>query len=318
MKNYSPCSRTLITGGAGFLGSHLSDRLIQEGHDVICLDNFFTGSKANVSHLLDHPHFELIRHDVTFPLYVEVDQIYNLACPASPVHYQHDPVQTTKTSVHGAINMLGLAKRNKARIFQASTSEVYGDPEVHPQPEGYWGKVNPIGIRSCYDEGKRCAETLFFDYHRQHNLDIKVARIFNTYGPRMNPNDGRVVSNFIVQALKGEDITIYGDGQQTRSFCYVDDLIEGFVRIMKTEPGFTGPVNLGNPVEFTMLELAEKVIKHVGGKSKLAFHPLPQDDPKQRQPIIFLAKEKLNWEPKISLDDGLKRTVEYFRNLLKA
>lgn len=318
MKNYSVNTRTLVTGGAGFLGSHLCERLLSEGHDVICLDNFFTGSKNNVSHLMQKPHFELMRHDVTFPLYVEVDQIYNLACPASPVHYQHDPVQTTKTSVHGAINMLGLAKRTKARIFQASTSEVYGDPEVHPQPESYWGKVNPIGIRSCYDEGKRCAETLFFDYHRQHNLDIKVARIFNTYGPRMHPNDGRVVSNFIVQALKGEDITIYGDGQQTRSFCYVDDLIEGFVRLMNTEPGFTGPVNLGNPGEFTMLELAEKVIKHVGGKSKLAFHPLPQDDPKQRQPNISLAKEKLDWEPKVSLDDGLKRTVEYFRNLLKA
>lgn len=318
MKNYSANTRTLVTGGAGFLGSHLCERLVSEGHDVICLDNFFTGSKNNVSHLMQKPHFELMRHDVTFPLYVEVDQIYNLACPASPVHYQHDPVQTTKTSVHGAINMLGLAKRTKARIFQASTSEVYGDPEVHPQPEGYWGKVNPIGIRSCYDEGKRCAETLFFDYHRQHNLDIKVARIFNTYGPRMHPNDGRVVSNFIVQALKGEDITIYGDGQQTRSFCYVDDLIEGFVRLMNTEPGFTGPVNLGNPGEFTMLELAEKVIKHVGGRSKLAYHPLPQDDPKQRQPNISLAKEKLGWEPKVSLDDGLKRTVEYFRNLLKA
>lgn len=311
-------NRTLVTGGAGFLGSHLCERLVSEGHDVICLDNFFTGSKNNVSHLIQKPHFELMRHDVTFPLYVEVDQIYNLACPASPVYYQHDPVQTTKTSVHGAINMLGLAKRTKARIFQASTSEVYGDPEVHPQPESYWGKVNPIGIRSCYDEGKRCAETLFFDYHRQHNLDIKVARIFNTYGPRMHPNDGRVVSNFIVQALKGKDITIYGDGQQTRSFCYVDDLIEGFVRLMNTEPGFTGPVNLGNPGEFTMLELAEKVIKHVGGKSKLAFHPLPQDDPKQRQPNISLAKEKLDWEPKVLLDDGLKRTVEYLRNLLKA
>lgn len=318
MKNYSARARILVTGGAGFLGSHLSERLVSEGHDVICLDNFFTGSKNNVSHLVQNPHFELMRHDVTFPLYVEVDQIYNLACPASPVNYQHDPVQTTKTSVHGAINMLGLAKRTKARIFQASTSEVYGDPEVHPQPESYWGKVNPIGIRSCYDEGKRCAETLFFDYHRQHNLDIKVARIFNTYGPRMHPNDGRVVSNFIVQALKGEDITIYGDGQQTRSFCYVDDLIEGFVRLMNTEPGFTGPVNLGNPGEFTMLELAEKVIKHVGGKSKLAFHPLPQDDPKQRQPNISLAIEKLDWEPKVSLEDGLKRTIEYFKRTLNA
>ena len=317
MKNYSANTRTLITGGAGFLGSHLCERLVSEGHDVICLDNFFTGSKNNISHLMQNPHFELMRHDVTFQLYIEVDQIYNLACPASPVHYQYDPVQTTKTSVHGAINMLGLAKRTKARIFQASTSEVYGDPEVHPQPESYWGKVNPIGIRSCYDEGKRCAETLFFDYHRQHNLDIKVARIFNTYGPRMHPNDGRVVSNFIVQALKGEDITIYGDGQQTRSFCYVDDLIEGFICLMNSKLGFTGPVNLGNPGEFTMLELAEKVIKHVGGRSKLTFHPLPQDDPKQRKPNISLAKEKLNWEPKVSLDDGLKRTVEYFRTLMK-
>jgi UDP-glucuronate decarboxylase len=317
MKNYSVHIRTLVTGGAGFLGSHLCERLVSEGHDVICLDNFFTGSKANVAHLLNKPNFELMRHDVTFPLYVEVDQIYNLACPASPVHYQHDPVQTTKTSVHGAINMLGLAKRTGARIFQASTSEVYGDPEVHPQPESYWGKVNPIGIRSCYDEGKRCAETLFFDYHRQHNLDIKVARIFNTYGPRMHPNDGRVVSNFIVQALKGENITIYGDGQQTRSFCYVDDMIEGFVRLMGTEPGMTGPVNLGNPGEFTMLELAEKVLKLVGGKSKLTHLPLPADDPKQRQPNIELAKDKLGWEPKVSLDEGLKRTVDYFSKLLK-
>lgn len=309
--------KILITGGAGFLGSHLSERLLSEGQDVLCLDNFFTGSKNNVSHLMRNPHFELMRHDVTLPLYVEVDQIYNLACPASPVHYQHDPVHTTKTSVFGAINMLGLAKRMNARIFQASTSEVYGDPEMHPQPESYWGKVNPIGIRSCYDEGKRCAETLFFGYHQRHNLDIKVARIFNTYGPRMHPNDGRVVSNFIVQALKGEDITIYGDGQQTRSFCYVDDLIEGFVRLMNTESGITGPVNLGNPGEFTMLELAEKVIKHVGGKSKLAFHPLPQDDPKQRKPDIALAKKMLDWEPKVALDDGLKRTVEYFRSLLQ-
>jgi UDP-glucuronate decarboxylase len=317
MKNYSIHTRTLVTGGAGFLGSHLCERLVSEGHDVICLDNFFTGGKANVAHLLNKPNFELMRHDVTFPLYVEVDQIYNLACPASPVHYQHDPVQTTKTSVHGAINMLGLAKRTGARIFQASTSEVYGDPEVHPQPESYWGKVNPIGIRSCYDEGKRCAETLFFDYHRQHNLDIKVARIFNTYGPRMHPNDGRVVSNFIVQAIKGENITIYGDGQQTRSFCYVDDLIEGFVRLMSTAPGITGPVNLGNPGEFTMLELAEKVLKLVGGKSKLTHLPLPADDPKQRQPNIELAKDKLGWEPKVSLDEGLKRTVDYFAKLLK-
>jgi UDP-glucuronate decarboxylase len=317
MKNYSSQSRTLVTGGAGFLGSHLCERLVSEGHDVICLDNFFTGSKANVSHLFNKPNFELMRHDVTFPLYVEVDQIYNLACPASPVHYQHDPVQTTKTSVHGAINMLGLAKRTMARIFQASTSEVYGDPEVHPQPESYWGKVNPIGIRSCYDEGKRCAETLFFDYHRQHNLDIKVARIFNTYGPRMHPNDGRVVSNFIVQALNGQDITIYGDGQQTRSFCYVDDLIEGFVRLMNTEPGFTGPVNLGNPNEFTMLELAEKVLKLVGGKSKLTFMSLPADDPKQRQPNISLANEKLGWRPHVNLDEGLQKTLDYFAKLLK-
>jgi UDP-glucuronate decarboxylase len=317
MKEYSTRLRTLVTGGAGFLGSHLCERLLAEGHDVICMDNFFTGSKDNVAHLLGNPHFELMRHDVTFPLYVEVDQIYNLACPASPVHYQHDPVQTTKTSVHGAINMLGLAKRTKARIFQASTSEVYGDPEVHPQPESYWGRVNPIGIRSCYDEGKRCAETLFFDYHRQHNLDIKVARIFNTYGPRMHPNDGRVVSNFIVQALKGENITIYGDGLQTRSFCYVDDLIEGFVRLMGTAPGFTGPVNLGNPTEFTMLELAEKIIQLVGGKSKLAFMPLPQDDPKQRKPNISLAREVLNWEPNFKLEEGLNLTIKYFKNYIK-
>ena len=310
--------RILVTGGAGFVGSHLCQRLLKEGNDVLCVDNFFTGSKLNVSHLLSNPHFELMRHDVTYPLYVEVDQIYNLACPASPVHYQHDPVQTTKTSVHGAINMLGLAKRLKARIFQASTSEVYGDPEVHPQPESYWGRVNPIGPRSCYDEGKRCAETLFFDYHRQHNLDIKVVRIFNTYGSRMHPNDGRVVSNFIVQALKGQDITIYGSGQQTRSFCYVDDMVEGFVRMMSTEHGFTGPVNLGNPGEFTMLELAEKVLTLVGSKSKLVFMPLPVDDPKQRQPDITLAKEKLNWTPKVNLEDGLKETVNYFRALVSA
>lgn len=317
MKNYSIHTRTLITGGAGFLGSHLCERLVSEGNEVICLDNFFTGSKSNVAHLTSKSNFELMRHDVTFPLYVEVDQIYNLACPASPLHYQHDPVQTTKTSVIGAINMLGLAKRTKARIFQASTSEVYGDPEVHPQPESYWGKVNPIGIRSCYDEGKRCAETLFFDYYRQHNIDIKVARIFNTYGPRMHPNDGRVVSNFIVQALKGENITIYGDGQQTRSFCYVDDLIEGFVRLMNSESSIVGPVNLGNPGEFTMLELAEMVLKLVGGKSKLTFLPLPADDPKQRQPNIELAKDKLGWEPKVPLDEGLKRTVDYFARQLK-
>lgn len=316
MKIYDNCFRILITGGAGFLGSHLCERLLNEGHDIICLDNFLTGTKDNVAHLLKDPHFELMRHDVTFPLYVEVDQIYNLACPASPVHYQHDPVQTTKTSVHGAINMLGLAKRTNARILQASTSEVYGDPDVHPQPENYWGRVNPIGPRSCYDEGKRCAETLFFDYHRQHALEIKVVRIFNTYGPRMRPNDGRVVSNFIVQALRGEDISIYGNGQQTRSFCYVDDLIEGFVRMMQSPAGFVGPVNMGNPGEFTMLELAEKVLKLVGGKSKLTFHPLPTDDPKQRQPDISLANEKLGWEPQVALEDGLKETVAYFRKTL--
>lgn len=309
-------NRVLVTGGAGFLGSHLCDRLIKDGADVLCVDNFFTGSKKNIAHLLSHPHFELIRHDVTFPLYVEVDQIFNLACPASPVHYQYDPVQTTKTSVHGAINMLGLAKRVKARILQASTSEVYGDPVEHPQAESYWGNVNPIGARSCYDEGKRCAETLFFDYYRQCNLDIKVVRIFNTYGPRMHPNDGRVVSNFIVQALKGDDISIYGDGQQTRSFCYVDDLIEGFVRMMNSPDGFTGPLNMGNPGEFTMLELAERVIKITGSKSKLIFLPLPEDDPKQRQPNITLAKEKLAWKPTVALEDGLKETVEYFRAAL--
>ena len=308
--------RVMITGGAGFLGSHLCDRLLKDGHDIICVDNFFTGSKANVSHLFNNSSFEIIRHDITFSLYVEVDKIYNLACPASPIHYQHDPVQTTKTSVHGAINMLGLAKRLKARILQASTSEVYGDPEIHPQPENYWGRVNTIGPRSCYDEGKRCAETLFFDYYRQHNLDIKVVRIFNTYGPRMHPNDGRVVSNFIVQALKGENITIYGNGQQTRSFCYVDDLIEGFVRMMATEHGFTGPVNLGNPGEFTMLELAEKVMQLTGSKSKLIFMPLPVDDPRQRQPDITVAKKQLDWVPKVNLEDGLKETVNYFRALL--
>lgn len=309
-------TRVLVTGGAGFLGSHLCDRLIERGNDVLCVDNFYTGSKDNIAHLIAHPAFELMRHDVTFPLYVEVDRIFNLACPASPVHYQHDPVQTTKTSVHGAINMLGLAKRVKGRILQASTSEVYGDPEVHPQPESYWGKVNTIGVRSCYDEGKRCAETLFFDYHRQHNLEIKVMRIFNTYGPRMHPKDGRVVSNFIVQALKGEDITMYGNGQQTRSFCYVDDLIEGMLRLMDSPADFTGPVNIGNPGEFTMLELAELVLRLVGGKSKLTFHPLPEDDPKQRQPDIALAKSKLDWEPKVDLQDGLKETVAYFKKLL--
>lgn len=308
--------QVLITGGAGFLGSHLCDRLISDGHDVLCVDNFFTGSKANIAHLIGHPYFEMMRHDVTFPLYVEVDRIYNLACPASPVHYQFDPVQTTKTSVHGAINMLGLAKRVQARILQASTSEVYGDPEVHPQPEEYWGRVNPIGIRSCYDEGKRCAETLFFDYYRQHQLEIKVMRIFNTYGPRMHPQDGRVVSNFIVQALQGSDITIYGDGQQTRSFCYVDDLIDGMVRLMDSPADFTGPVNIGNPGEFTMLELAEMILRLVGGKSKLVNMPLPADDPKQRQPDITLAKATLGWTPKVALEDGLKETIAYFRKLL--
>lgn len=298
------------------MGSHLCDRLIAAGHEVLCVDNYFTGSRRNIAHLLAHPMFEVARHDVTFPLYVETDQIFNLACPASPVHYQHDPVQTTKTSVHGAINMLGLAKRVKARILQASTSEVYGDPDVHPQPEGYWGRVNPIGIRSCYDEGKRCAETLFFDYYRQHNVDIKVMRIFNTYGPRMHPSDGRVVSNFIVQALRGEDITIYGDGQQTRSFCYVDDLIEGMLRLMDTEAGFTGPVNIGNPGEFTMLELAELVLSLTGSKSKLVFQPLPSDDPRQRQPDITVAKEKLGWAPQVPLRDGLERTIAYFKTVV--
>jgi UDP-glucuronate decarboxylase len=306
----------LVTGGSGFLGSHLCDRLLADGHDVICLDNFFTGSKRNIEHLIGHPRFELMRHDVTFPLYVEVDEIYNLACPASPIHYQHDPVQTTKTSVHGAINMLGLAKRLRAKIFQASTSEVYGDPSVHPQPEEYWGNVNPIGPRSCYDEGKRCAETLFFDYWRQHKLEIKVARIFNTYGPRMHPNDGRVVSNFIVQALKGEPITIYGDGSQTRSFCYVDDLIEGFIRLMNTPKDVTGPVNLGNPSEFSMKELAELTLEMTGSKSKLTYLPLPQDDPKQRQPNITLAREHLGWQPTVPLRDGLRHTIGYFDRLL--
>ena len=308
--------RVMVTGGAGFLGSHLCERLLKEGCDVLCVDNFYSGTKDNVAHLMDNPHFELMRHDVTFPLYVEVDEIYNLACPASPIHYQWDPVQTTKTSVHGAINMLGLAKRTKARILQASTSEVYGDPEVHPQRETYWGHVNPIGIRSCYDEGKRCAETLFFDYHRQHQLEIKVVRIFNTYGPRMHPNDGRVVSNFIVQALRGEDITIYGDGSQTRSFCYADDLIEGFVRMMASPREMTGPFNMGNPVEFTIKQLAETVLSMVGGDSKLVFKPLPQDDPKQRQPDITLARNNLGWEPKVGLEQGLKTTVAYFRSFL--
>lgn len=311
-------SQILVTGGAGFLGSHLCDRLVANGDDVVCVDNYFTGTKENIRHLMGNPHFELLRHDVTFPLYVEVGQIYNLACPASPVHYQFDPVQTTKTSVHGAINMLGLAKRVKARILQASTSEVYGDPEIHPQTEDYWGRVNPIGIRSCYDEGKRCAETLFFDYWRQHQLEIKVIRIFNTYGPRMHPNDGRVVSNFIVQALKGEDITLYGDGQQTRSFCYVDDLIDGMVSMMNSDAGFVGPVNIGNPGEFTMLQLAENVLRLTGSKSRMVFMPLPQDDPKRRQPNIELAKEHLGWTPKVSLEDGLKETVAYFRKIVIA
>jgi len=306
----------LVTGGAGFLGSHLCDRLIADGHDVVCVDNFFTGSKRNIEHLIGHPRFELMRHDVTMPLYVEVDEIYNLACPASPIHYQHDPVQTTKTSVHGAINMLGLAKRLKCRIFQASTSEVYGDPSVHPQTEDYWGNVNPIGPRSCYDEGKRCAETLFFDYWRQHSLEIKVARIFNTYGPRMHPNDGRVVSNFIVQALQGRDITIYGEGNQTRSFCYVDDLIEGFVRLMSTASDVTGPVNLGNPGEFTIRQLAELAIEMTGSRSRLTFLPLPQDDPKQRRPDITQANALLGWEPAVPLREGMRQTIAYFDRLL--
>ena len=311
-----PHKQVLVTGGAGFLGSHLCEVLVEEGADVLCLDNFYTGSRANVQHLLGKPNFELLRHDVTFPLYIEVDEVYNLACPASPIHYQHDPVQTTKTSVHGAINMLGLAKRTGAKILQASTSEVYGDPEEHPQPEHYWGHVNPIGPRSCYDEGKRCAETLFFDYHRQHNLPIKVARIFNTYGPRMHPDDGRVVSNFIVQALKGESLTIYGDGSQTRSFCYVDDLVVGLIRLMRTEDDCTGPVNLGNPDEFQIKQLAERVLALVGSRSKIIYKELPQDDPQQRRPDITLAKAQLNWQPSIALDEGLRRTVEYFRALL--
>ncbi|MBK1792779.1 UDP-glucuronic acid decarboxylase family protein [Persicirhabdus sediminis] len=307
--------RILVTGGAGFLGSNLCERLLNDGNEVICMDNYFTGFKSNVEHLMDHKYFELMRHDVIDPFKVEVDQIYNLACPASPPHYQYNPIKTMKTSVMGAINCLGLAKRTKARIFQASTSEVYGDPNVHPQPEGYWGHVNPIGIRSCYDEGKRAAETLFFDYHRQNGVDIRIVRIFNTYGPRMNPDDGRVVSNFIVQALRGDDITIYGDGQQTRSFCYVDDLLEGFVRLMNKD-GITGPINIGNPGEFTMLELAEKVIQKIGGSSKLVFQDLPSDDPKQRQPDISLAKQELDWEPQVKLDDGLDLTIAYFKNKL--
>jgi len=317
MRNYDSVKRILVTGGAGFLGTHLCERLLKEGHDVLCVDNFYTGSKRNIAHLLDNPLFEMMRHDVTFPLYVEVDEIYNLACPAAPIHYQYDPVATTKVSVHGAINMLGLAKRVKAKLLQASTSEVYGDPTIHPQPESYWGNVNPIGTRSCYDEGKRCAETLCFDYHRQHNLRIKVARIFNTYGPYMHVNDGRVVSNFIVQALRGEDITIYGDGSQTRSFCYCDDLIEGFIRLMNTSDDITGPMNLGNPGEFTIKELAEIVIEMVNSGSKLVYKPLPSDDPRQRQPDITFANKELGWEPKIVLQDGLAKTIQYFDEYLR-
>jgi len=314
MKNVAS-KRILVTGGAGFLGSHLCERLLNQGHEVLCVDNFYTGRRANIAHLIGNPYFEIMRHDICFPLYAEVDEIYNLACPASPIHYQFDPVQTTKVSVHGSINMLGLAKRLKIKILQASTSEVYGDPTVHPQPETYWGNVNPIGLRSCYDEGKRCAETLFFDYHRQHKLRIKVARIFNTYGPRMHPNDGRVVSNFIMQALRDEDITVYGDGTQTRSFCYVDDLIEGFVRLMDSPDDVTGPVNLGNPVEFSIHELAERVITLTGSRSRIVFKPLPSDDPRQRQPNITLATEKLSWKPTITLEDGLRNTIEYFKGI---
>ena len=317
MNQYNSSKRILVTGGAGFLGSHLCRKLQSAGHEVICLDNFYTGSKSNIEDLLDHPRFELIRHDVTFPFYAEVDEIYNLACPASPIHYQNDPVQTTKTSVHGAINMLGLSKRVKAKIFQALTSEVYGDPQVNPQTENYWGNVNPIGPRSCYDEGKRCAETLFFDYHRQHNIQIKVARIFNTYGPRMDPNDGRVISNFVVQALQNKPITIYGDGNQSRSFCYVDDLIEGFIRLMNTHSNITGPVNLGNPSELTMNEVATKIINLTGSKSKVIYQPLPVDDPKKRRPDITQAKNLLNWEPRVNLEDGLKLTIIYFDSLLR-
>ncbi len=309
--------KILVTGGAGFLGSHLCERLLNEGNEVICLDNYFTGQKQNVIHLLDNPYFELIRHDITMPFFIEVDQIYNLACPASPIHYQYNPIKTIKTSVAGAINMLGLAKRIKARILQASTSEVYGDPKIHPQPESYWGYVNPIGTRACYDEGKRCAEALFVNYHTQNNVDIKIIRIFNTYGPRMHPHDGRVVSNFIVQALKGEDITMYGDGKQTRSFQYVDDLIEGMIRLMNSREDFHGPVNIGNPGEFSILELAEKVIQMTGSKSKIVFQPLPEDDPMQRKPDITLAKKELNWEPKIQLDEGLKRTIDFFKTIVK-
>ncbi len=316
MKEFSR-KRTLVTGGTGFLGSHLCERLLAKGHTVLCVDNFFTGTRENILPLLANPYFELIRHDVTFPLYVEVDEIYNLACPASPIHYQYDPVQTTKTSVHGAINMLGLAKRTGARIFQASTSEVYGDPEIHPQQEGYWGHVNPIGLRACYDEGKRCAETLFFDYHRQHDVPIKVGRIFNTYGPRMHPNDGRVVSNFIMQALQNQSISIYGDGQQTRSFCFVEDLIDLFIRFMEADDGFTGPINMGNPVEFTILELAEKVIELTNSSSALSFKTLPSDDPKQRQPDISVAGERYDWRPQVSLEQGLRKTIPYFQGLIR-
>lgn len=309
--------RILVTGGAGFIGSHLCERLLQEGHEVLCVDNFFTGTKQNIVHLMDNPYFEIIRHDIRFPLYVEVDEIYNLACPASPIHYQKDPVQTIKVSVLGSINMLGLAKRLRIKILQASTSEVYGDPEVHPQPETYWGNVNPIGPRACYDEGKRCAETLFFDYHRQHGIKIKVVRIFNTYGPRMHPNDGRVVSNFIVQALRNEPITVYGDGTQTRSFCYVDDMVEGIINMMNSPDDFIGPVNLGNPEEYRIIDLARKIIDLTGSKSKIIFKPLPKDDPKRRRPDITLAKEKLSWEPKTSLEEGLQKTIEYFEKLLR-
>jgi len=316
MQNYNQKNKIVITGGSGFLGSHLTEKLLKEGSEVLVVDNFFTGTKQNLAHLLGNSNLEIMRHDVTFPLYVETNQIYNLACPASPVHYQFDPVQTTKTSVHGAINMLGLAKRTRARILQASTSEVYGDPEVHPQTEEYWGRVNPIGIRSCYDEGKRCAETLFFDYYRQHHLDIKVVRIFNTYGPRMHPNDGRVVSNFIVQALQGKELTIYGDGQQTRSFCYVDDLIDAMVKMMNSAEGFTGPVNIGNPSEFTMLQLAETILKLSGSKSKIIHQPLPSDDPRQRKPDITIARDKLDWEPKVTLEEGLKKTIAYFKGVV--
>lgn len=316
MKNYNEKKKVVVTGGAGFLGSHLCERLLDIGYEVICVDNYFTGSKQNISHLFNNPNFELIRHDITFPLYVEADEIYNLACPASPIHYQYNPVKTLKTSVHGSINVLGLAKRIKAKIFQASTSEIYGDPELHPQQELYWGHVNPIGIRSCYDEGKRCAETLFFDYHREHGINIKVARIFNTYGPRMNPNDGRVVSNFIVQALKNKPLTLYGDGNQTRSFCYVDDLIDGFIRLMSMPDDYTGPINLGNPDEFTIGQLAKKIKELTNSKSEIIYKPLPMDDPKQRKPDITLAREELHWEPSVKLDEGLNKTIQYFDELL--